>query len=339
MAGFKKGRMTRAECDYVRSNRYGRSAAEMSADLNRSPAMVANELSRMDEELAAAALRAARPKRQPRPKAEPPPAPTAAEEEGEPLPAEIPGDGGPDPDEADAPPRPKWGKAPRLVVESEARARFRSDLKAGVGWARLRKELEEDEQQLFADRYVALMEQFKDDVLATEDSQMFKAIKYEVFLGRTAVKLKAVSRELRAIERAQDHLGREIARKRLAHLDVAPEMELLLNYQQESQSLAAHHKSLVGEYTSLDEKHQRLLQDLKGTRQQRIDKIESGKISFLGLIKGLQDAEVADRAGRQNEQMKRAAAKELARLAAPHTYGDGVEDLPVLNADTVLLNP
>lgn len=45
--------------------------------------------------------------------------------------------------------------------------------------------------------------------------------------------------------------------------------------------------------------------------------------------------DVRDREGRMAERARRAAAKEMERLGAAHTYMDGVQDRPILSADTV----
>jgi predicted transcriptional regulator len=322
-APVKLGRMTRTECQYVRDNAALLSPEALAAELRRSVAMVRNELARAAAE--AAGSRVPPPKQVPPTRPARPSAPVPADA----FPAGLPADPAPDP----PPTRPagKAGAPARSAATEAAVAR----VKGSVAWAMLKKEFEAGELQVFVERYAALTEQFQGDVLATEEAQILKTIRCEILMSRLLARQRTAARDITRAETEAARLRGAIARERLEGKDPTANQARLEAAELALQAASSAHRSMTAEYSTYDQSHQRLTQDLKGTRQQRIDKIESGKTSFLDVIKELQRADAAELAGRQNEQMKRAAAKELDRLGRPTKFADGDDDRPILSADTV----
>jgi hypothetical protein len=79
-----------------------------------------------------------------------------------------------------------------------------------------------------------------------------------------------------------------------------------------------------------------MLREMKGTREQRIKRLEDSKQSFIAWVASLmQDPETLKRYGIEMEKMKMAMEKEKDRLSAYHKYEDGVVDQPFLTPDTV----
>lgn len=227
--------------------------------------------------------------------------------------------------------------APLPVPPEEEAPPPASGLRASKAWKHVRQQLLPDEVGYFEEQYEDLMLQFRDDVLATEKTQVFKVIMLSVLMNRVAKE----QRDLAAA--AAD------ARRRLQPLaDKAARGEELSDYEQGQVALLqerladgfAKQSSLTADFAKLEDKHQKLMDDLKATRKQRVDWKESGKVDFLGAIRVIA---TDDRARRDSEHFieltRRAYAAELARLARPHRYADSVIDQPVLNCDTVGLYP
>jgi hypothetical protein len=209
--------------------------------------------------------------------------------------------------------------------ESPTRSNIRVELKQSAAWKQFIEALTAGEVEYAEEQFVAYMEQFR-DVLATEQNQIFKLVHFEILKHRNAVKQKRSLREIARLEREQElvaHKGMD-----------DDEKEWLLQLDTQLNSANAQQAALANEYVKLEEKHQRLMEALKATRQQRIDRIETGKVNFLDLIKQLAVEETADREGRQAELMRKAAEKEMRRLGTPHRFGDGLVDQPILSADT-----
>jgi hypothetical protein len=79
-----------------------------------------------------------------------------------------------------------------------------------------------------------------------------------------------------------------------------------------------------------------MIKDLKGTREQRIKAIEDSKTTFASLIKKIiLDGDFRKQAGTDMEKMRLAMDAERGRLAAAHTYEDGITDQPFLTPETV----
>jgi hypothetical protein len=217
--------------------------------------------------------------------------------------------------------------------EPETQSSIRLGLKQSAAWKQLVAEFEKDELAYFEEQYVALMDQFSEDkVLPTEENQVFKVIKLDLLKHRNAVKQRRVGREIERLEVTREQLLK-LQKFNLPDSDEdVRKLQILDELLEKANSLQA---DLTVEYVKLEEKHQKLMEALKATRQQRVDRIESGKMDFLGLLRSLQEESVRQEGDRYIELMRRATAGELNRLSAHHQYGDSSYDRPILTPDTV----
>jgi len=198
-------------------------------------------------------------------------------------------------------------------------------------WEILKQEFIEAELQYFAHRYSKLMSQFKQDVLPTEETQIFQLIKFEILMNRN---LKSSKRQLRDIHRLEKELTSLYTK--YADTDM-PDNEKSFAQSLENQLISerAGIQARSTEFIKLQEKHSSLMKELKGTRDQRIKNIENSKQDFLSLLKMLQEADFRETEGKQMELVKLAATKEVKKLGEYHTYADGTLDRPILSADTI----
>ena len=75
---------------------------------------------------------------------------------------------------------------------------------------------------------------------------------------------------------------------------------------------------------------------MKGTREQRIKRLEDSKQSFTSWIAHLmQNPEILKSYGIEMEKMRLAMIKEKERLSEFHTYEDGQIDQPFLTPETI----
>lgn len=216
------------------------------------------------------------------------------------------------------------------------RITIRQELRNSVKWARMKEELTKDELKFFEEEYISLMAQFRNDVLATEENQIFDAIKFEVLKTRNMIARRRALDDIERLEKVQaDHIGQfaSPADMNEKEKDYALQLENQLNIARSNEV------ARTNEYVKLQERVDKLMQSLKATRDQRVAKIESAKINFIGVIKLLQQKDVQEQEGRQIGLMQLAAEKEYERLGRPHKFEDGNEDSPILSADTVDLGP
>ena len=79
-----------------------------------------------------------------------------------------------------------------------------------------------------------------------------------------------------------------------------------------------------------------MLKEMKGTREQRIKRLEDSKQTFTGWVAHLmQNPAVTQQYGMEMEKMRLAMENEKKRLSVFHKYEDGQVDQPFLTPDTV----
>ena len=79
-----------------------------------------------------------------------------------------------------------------------------------------------------------------------------------------------------------------------------------------------------------------MLKEMKGTREQRIKRLEDSKLSFTSWVAAmLQDPDLMKKYGIEMEKMRLAMKREEERLSEFHTFDDGTVDQPFLTPDTV----
>jgi len=220
--------------------------------------------------------------------------------------------------------RPAGGTGEEREKREEARASLRSSLE----WADLKAELTESELARFEQQFERLMAQLSNNVLPSEQTQLMHAIKLDILAHRNLATQK------QAVEDAE-RIGRLLRNCKFGPEPTDEQREWLATMEER---LAAHRSAQLSrtkEYTELLSRQERIMEGLKAVRQQRVKEIESGKVSFLGLIKMLAQREVAEKEGRLMALTEAAAEKELGRLSAPHVYMDGNEDMPILTAETL----
>jgi hypothetical protein len=212
-----------------------------------------------------------------------------------------------------------------------APATIKKDLKSTMAWKQLQSQFTEDEILYFEERFVDLMSQFKDDVWATEQTQMFLLIKIEILMDRN---LKQRQRAIIDIEKYERKMVK--FNELPAHTRSPDEQGEILILETMIASAKAAEQSKTGEFVKLEEKHQGLLRDLKSTRDQRLSKVENSKDTFLKIIKDMHDNPGKyEQEGRLMVMQERVSNKETIRLGTPHLFGDGLTDQPLLTDETV----
>lgn len=206
-------------------------------------------------------------------------------------------------------------------------------LRKSQAWKRLSQKFTEEELKLFEERWVDWVDQFRDDMVASEEQQIMKVITYEILMDRNLVERRRAREDIDFLKKQQRAILDPAAGNPSDLSDA--DKERLLSLETQITTSREADKSMTKEYVDLEGKQQALMKDLKATRDQRVSRIESGKQSWIGIVKELDREEERQRVGRQMELMRVATSKEETRLGSPHKYQDDNEDLPILSADTV----
>jgi len=203
------------------------------------------------------------------------------------------------------------------------------DLEDRPYYFELQAQFSEGELQLFRYHWAKLISQFnKDDILSTEEMQIVDLIKMEILSNRSLNSQKNNTDQLNQAER-------DLAAQREMD-DIDQDRDFMISLQRNIASLKAAQEALSKEYRELATKKQSMFREVKGTREQRIKRLEDSKQSFTSWVASLmQDPELVKSYGIEMEKMRQAMEKEKERLSAFHKYEDDVVDQPFLTPDTV----
>ena len=203
------------------------------------------------------------------------------------------------------------------------------DIKSRPYWKELKAQFSEDELELFLYHWKQIIAQFRKDVLATEELQIVDTIKLEVLMNRALREQQQSMDRVRLLEAEID-----IEKRRDSDQQ---DKEMIFNLERQIASLRAAKESLSREFKDLQTKKAAMYKDLKATREQRIEKLESNKQTLASLVNQiLRDPEFFEQEGKAMEKMRLAMEQEKIRLADYHTYGDSCIDRPFLNSETVM---
>jgi hypothetical protein len=200
-------------------------------------------------------------------------------------------------------------------------------LKSSEAWRALKLEFTELELRYFEESYKKLIEQFKGDVLPSEETQIIQAVKFELLMSRNL-------KERRRLRIEIDRLEAEVNDFVSEHPVMEPEhRDYLLNLESQATAARVSEQNRTNEYVKLQERHEALMKSLKSTRDQRVKQIDNVKVDFLSVVKMLADREAQERESRRMELLRKAGETASRKLAKPHKYEDNNEDLPILSGD------
>lgn len=211
---------------------------------------------------------------------------------------------------------------------------FRARLVKSVAWKQLKKQFSDEELDYYSDTYVNIMQQFRDDVLASEEAIIRQAISIEILMNRN-METKRENRK-RVVE-LQERQKQILASVNGDFTQLSPEnIALLSQLDTEINLQQSAEQSLSTEYTKLQEKYTHQMEALKATRQQRIKNVEGNKTLFIDTIRRLQSQDEQEKEGRMMEIMRHSMLNEYRKLGAMHQFADGNFDQCIVTPDNVM---
>jgi hypothetical protein len=220
----------------------------------------------------------------------------------------------------------KIGKGSTQQKTFETQAEYQ--IKDRPYWKDLASQFNEAELDIFLFHWKSIVAQFRRDILPTEELQIVDVIKVEILMNRA---LREQQDSLSKINSYEQMITDEKKKK-----PDSRDNEYIFNLERQIATMRAAKESLSREYKDLLSKKGSLYKDLKATREQRVQKIEGDKQSFVGLVqKLLRDPDFVEAQNEEMEKMRLAVLEERNRLGDYHEYEDGVVDRPLLNSDTV----
>jgi len=203
------------------------------------------------------------------------------------------------------------------------------DLRNSPGWAQLELQFSPTELDTFEYNWGRIIEQFRDDVNATEEMQVKDLIKYDLLADR-------------CLKSNRDSLGDVAAIEALIAVEQARDLdqqdaELMFRLRQERTGLRVSQETANREFRELQGKKSAILKDMRATREQRVKNLEDSKQTLTGwVIYLMNNPDVVAEYGKEMKMMEMAMGNRKGQLAQPHVYEDGMVDQPFLNCDTVI---
>lgn len=215
----------------------------------------------------------------------------------------------------------------RIGISGEEAAAF--SLEDRPYYHELNNQFTDEELELFKYHWSRIIAQFKDDVFPTEELQVVDVIKLELLMNRCLKSNKDNITDMTVFEK--------MVKEERAKEKEDRDQDYILNLERQIAALRASQESLNRDYRELQSKKASMLREMKGTREQRIKRLEDSKQSFVSWVAHLmQDPDTMKKYGIEMEKMRLAMKKEGERLSALHKYEDGTIDQPFLTPDTVI---
>ena len=214
-----------------------------------------------------------------------------------------------------------------ITDEDKQYDRIVAELKQKSIWPLLKQQFNAKELNFFEEDWAKFMIQFREDVTPTEEEQLREFITLTIFLDRAIIDRKRCVDDLaRYIKEIEEILKKEPEDRNQERLQWLEDMKVSMELAQ---------KSNTNEIKSLMEKREKTLGSLKGDRTARIQRVDDSKSSWMGVVRYLEDEKNREREGLEAQIMRHAVEEQFKKLAVPHTYLDGQEDLPLLSPETL----
>jgi hypothetical protein len=196
-------------------------------------------------------------------------------------------------------------------------------------WLEIVRQFDEGSGELkyFEDTWLALIKQFREDVLPAEELQIKQFITIDILINRSMKERKRHITDTEKLQKLVDiQYGKPETERDIPKL---ANLETQLSFARNSIA------NYTNEYTKLLNEQQKISKDLKATREQRIKRIEDGKSSWVGLIRMLEDEIIREKEGREMEILNLATNKAKEKLFEYHSFEDRTLDKPFLTPESV----
>lgn len=202
------------------------------------------------------------------------------------------------------------------------------DIQRSPVWYDLKQQFSAQELQMFLYHWGRIISQFRDDVYPTEEMQVVDTIKLELLMNRAVTQQHQVMLDIEGLEAA---LVAERDGEDLDHAEVN-------NLERQIGVLRAAQESLNKDYQDMLKEKNKILKEMKATRDARIKHLESNKHNFVNFIRQIvEDRTMRTRLGRDMEKMRLATNVEFERLSEWHQFEDKEVDQPILTPENVIV--
>ena len=219
----------------------------------------------------------------------------------------------------------KHVKAPTL--DSGPASQPLKQLRSENFYKSVKKQLSEDELQVFNSTWIQTINQFDMDIRMTEKLQLKQLLLLDIFMDRVNIEKKTM---MSRIEEVSALLTKELAMSRAKR-----DNSQIQRLENELSFLRLATKETAKEFKDYLTEFKNIQKQLDGARSERRKKVDDSKTNFAGWIRLIQDRTIRESVGRQMEVFNLAKDKAKNKLYEYHEYEDHKVDTPILNEDSV----
>jgi hypothetical protein len=213
-------------------------------------------------------------------------------------------------------------------VFKETKKDLEFDIKKSPIWKQISEQFSPNELDTFLYHYANLVSQFNYDVFATERLQIIEFCRIEILINRALKKMNDVGIQINEIDREVDLEYKFEESER--------DQQKIIRLKELRASMNVSAINYTKDYKELLDKKGTLLREVKGTRADRIKRIEDSKETIGTYLASLMDNTEMRRAlGIEMEKFRLATKIEYQRLSDYHTYIDGSVEQPILNTENI----
>lgn len=208
-------------------------------------------------------------------------------------------------------------------------------LKRRPYWKELLNSFNTQEMKLFIYHWKRIVIQFKNEVTPTEEIQIVDLIKMEIEQQRAEAARKDCADKIRAYEEN----ARKLRKKNIAPEDVEEKESRdreLATLEKSAINCRIAYKEYGAEINECITQKNKLMNELKATRDQRLKKIQDSSGNFnLWLQRLYTDNDYRMRMSQELEKIRLASDKAKKELSEYHKFEDGIVDQPLLTPELV----
>ena len=194
-------------------------------------------------------------------------------------------------------------------------------------WRDVVEQFDRDEQRRYESEWTNLYLQFNEDVKESEEMQIHTLLTMNILMGRS---MKDRKRHTDDMEKLQKTLDKEYKKgEDDRDITLIASLETQLSFARNSLP------SYTTEYTKLQDSQQKILKELKATRDARIKRVEDSQSSWTGYLREIEDERTRLKVGDEAEIYRLAKVMARKDLSEYHIYGDQTIDQPILAFDTI----
>lgn len=214
------------------------------------------------------------------------------------------------------------------LSDNDRRKFFQTTIRNSKYYDILKDQFSKDEIDFYLEEWATLCLQFE-DILATEKRQIDELIKSSILGNRILRNIKIAENE---IVNLQD----EIKRLRKSNDVVNDE-----NAQERDQTIISLIKTLASQVDQMTSEYQnnvtlrnKILDELKGRRKDRIEQLKKSNTTFLGLVAALREQDIQEKQGKHAELLRLAKEKKKDEWRKPTLFPDGSRDCILIDEHT-----